>query len=386
MRRARIGAAAAFVFLAGSLLLGAPAVSVPGLVGYWRLDSLAAIDDDSGNGNPGTASGGPTAPATVPPAGPPGIGFANPACFDFDGVDDFVDVGNPAALNLTNAISVCAWINPDGFTQERKVVCKWADTPGGDFSWLMTIFSASNDRPGFVIEQSAGGQVICDSGVTLTAGTWYHLVGTFDGANVRMYVDGALANTVAYAGTMRSGAAPVRIGAGSGATVAQEEPFDGRIDDVRIYNYALSAGEVTSLHNGQLPAPAPVLTATDGVGQVSLAWSASGGATSYNVRRGPAGGPYPVIANQAGLAYSDTSGALGSTYTYQVGAVNIVGEVLSNTDPGTFLIPLPRTDDHDEGFFEDKCSCGTASPSAPAAFAVLALLSAVLLLVRRGSG
>ena len=75
------------------------------------------------------------------------------------------------------------------------------------------------------------------------------------------------------------------------------------------------------------PAPPTNLTATAGNQQASLSWTASGGATSYHVKRGTAsGGPYTAVGSPAGTTYADTSLTNGTAYYYVVTAVNATGE------------------------------------------------------------
>jgi cellulose 1,4-beta-cellobiosidase len=75
------------------------------------------------------------------------------------------------------------------------------------------------------------------------------------------------------------------------------------------------------------PATPAVLTATPGNGQVALSWSASSGATSYNVKRATvSGGPYTTIANPTSTSYTNSGLANGTTYYYVVSAVNSAGE------------------------------------------------------------
>ncbi len=82
-----------------------------------------------------------------------------------------------------------------------------------------------------------------------------------------------------------------------------------------------------------IPPPPTGLTATAGNGQVSLSWSASAGATSYNVKRGTvSGGPYDVIGSATTTTYTDNTAANGTTYFYVVSAVNSAGESGNSTE------------------------------------------------------
>ena len=93
------------------------------------------------------------------------------------------------------------------------------------------------------------------------------------------------------------------------------------------------------------PPPAPTnLTATPGDTQVSLTWSASSGATSYNVKRsGTSGGPYAQIAAPISTSYTDTALTNGTTYYYVVSAINSTGESANSAQVVAVPSPPPPT-------------------------------------------
>lgn len=358
--------------------------AIPNLVGHWTLDEAAGPANDSSATNAdGTWNGGPTASNLTP----------NPAistnCINLDGVDDFVNIdqGGFAALDALSAqISVSAWVNLDVLGAERKVVAKWGDTPAFDACWLLTVYAADVN---FWIQPAAGGQVAAGSGTTLSTGVWHHLVGTYDGATLRLYINGIQAANTPLAGTIRTSAIPVRIGAGSGTTVAQEEPVDGRIDDVRIYDRAITPAEVTSLWTTMLPNTF-TLTAAGQPAQIFLSWTAAAGATSYEVRRGTsASGPFTPIATVPGAqtTMTDTTVAIGTPYSYLIVATTPAGTVLSNVATATATVippPPPRITDHPNGNQEinDSCGCGAAGPLPPG-MTMMGLALALLSLASR---
>jgi hypothetical protein len=365
-----------FLFLAGSLAFALQAI--PNLAGHWKLDEASSPAADSANGNPGTWTGGPAASNQTP-----NPGAANPNCISLDGVDDYVDIGNPAVLaSIASQITVSAWVNLDPVTAERKVVAKWSDSPWG-YCWLMTVYASSVN---FWVQPASGTQTGAASGAPLGAGAWHHLAGTYDGANVRLYIDGAQAGSAALAGALRTDSTtPIRIGAGSDGTVGQAEPFDGRIDDVRIYDRALTPAEITTLYTGMLPSTF-TLAAAGQTAQISLSWSAPAGATGYEVRRGSsASGPFAPIASLPATqtGYADGAVTPGQPYSYLIAASTPTGPVLSNVATATALAPPARSTDHEEGLIDDKCACGTSLPAAPPVGAWVALAAALALLLRR---
>ncbi|HLF95309.1 MAG TPA: LamG domain-containing protein [Planctomycetota bacterium] len=382
----RFGIRTVFLSFLLALFLGpvvaAPVVSVPGLVGFWRLDDNAGTSaaDDSGSGNAGTLTNGPVwTTGTLPPAGPPGV-TPNTSSLSFDGVDDFVDLGTPAALDITTNITVAAWVNFSTDTTEKKVVARWSDAPA-DTAWVLTIY-APGGPAAFFVQPATGGMIGADttSAGALTTGTWYHLVGTYDGAFVRMYLNGVQTMAGALTGAIRTSAAPTRIGAGSGSPLSGEEPYAGLVDDVRIYNRALTAPEVALLYTGTVPA-AFTLTATDGILQNDLSWTVSTGATTYLVRRSTVtGGPYTTIATVAGTTYSDVTAAVGTPYFYVISASNAVGERVSNEDSATAQpVPPKTTTSGSNNNLAHRCGCDSiASPAGGAALLGAALLALLL--------
>ena len=77
-------------------------------------------------------------------------------------------------------------------------------------------------------------------------GSWHHVAGTFDGTQLRLYVDGSLADSMDYTGTIATTTYPVNIGRNSQNT---DRLYEGAIDEVRIYNRALTEGEILFLAN-----------------------------------------------------------------------------------------------------------------------------------------
>ena len=166
-----------------------------------------------------------------PPAGK--IGRA----IDFDGVNDLVSIPDANSLDLTTGMTLEAWVQPDTLTSWREVILK--ERPG-DLTYSLYANTSSN-RPQSDVATTGGDK---SAGITpqLTTGAWTHLAVTYDGANLRLYKNGALVTTTAAPGALVTSANPLRIG---GNTIWGEY-FDGRIDEVRVYNRALSAAEITT--------------------------------------------------------------------------------------------------------------------------------------------
>lgn len=157
--------------------------------------------------------------------------------------EEHVEIGDVSPLNITgDEITVSCWVKIASTTAEKKVIAKWSDSAGA-FSYLLTIGTGSNDIPLFVI--NTGSNAVATATTNLVVGTWYHIVGTYDGVDVKIYVNGVEEGSTARTGNLTSTTAPVRIGVGSGAT--SEEPTDGTVDDIRIYDRGLSPEEILTI-------------------------------------------------------------------------------------------------------------------------------------------
>lgn len=334
--RMRTGATVFFV-LALFTLVGALPFQAASLlpVGYWNLDDAASPALDKYGGANGTWNGAPTRVTTGLPTV---FSYPDLAALSFtnNGTDQYVQIPNSAALDAlqSNSYSISVWYFP-------------LSVPAGTGT-------ANNAAYGIVIKPGYHEGIIYDnaqhfefqhwmngtSGPTWTGtgswntayppGAWYHVVAVWDNTagNVQMWVNGTQQGTATetpnsqnisygtaswYFGIANPGAGNYRWGA------------NGIIDDVRLYNYALNPTEIQVLATG-CPAPS-ALTATPGVGQVTLKWTAPTGPAvpyTYNVYRGTASkGETLLMSGVTATTFVDTGVAFGSTYYYYVTAVSV---------------------------------------------------------------
>jgi hypothetical protein len=207
-----------------------------GLVGRWKLDegSGTAAADSAGGDNNGTITG-----ATWVMPGHPGARYPNTAALRFDG-NDHVQIA-PANMPANNRPqTVALWINysavPPAANGQIAVVINDGMSGGARL------------KVGFKSAQLAafkGGSDPTLVSAAPPAAGWHHLAYTYDGTTHRLYVDGAQRDTSTVAPNTGA-AANVRMGSNFDGS----EPFTGVLDEVRIYNRALTAAEVASLQAG----------------------------------------------------------------------------------------------------------------------------------------
>ncbi|MBI3414136.1 MAG: hypothetical protein HY043_02260, partial [Verrucomicrobia bacterium] len=196
-----------------------------GLVGYWKLDDGSGLSalDSSGNGNTGTLVNGPVWT----------VGQTSGA-LSFDGVDDYVDAGNGASLNPTTALTLVTWVKASSTSATGGLIVKDNGTTHQYALWLQL---------GGKVRLSIGAATLTGT-TTIGPGAWHLLAGTFDGTQMKIYLDGALEGTLAASGAMNNNGVNVRLG---GRQLSNPLTLNGVLDDARIYNRALSQSEIQAL-------------------------------------------------------------------------------------------------------------------------------------------
>ncbi|GAA4352150.1 hypothetical protein GCM10023185_11540 [Hymenobacter saemangeumensis] len=253
------------------------------------------------------------------------------AALTFDGVDDYVSLPHNAAYNVTSALTVEAWIRTS-VTGEKYITTK------GENSWYLAM-NGGGGLPGVAsfwinnVSTNSGGWLY---GTTNMAdGNWHHVAGTYDGATLRLYVDGVLQNSRNAVNSIPNGTNPVLIGGRPG------QPWNGNIDEVRIWNVARTAAELNLYRDKAVAGNSAGLLAyvdfNEAAGSSTVANRGSVGGTGTLLNFGTttatafqAPGMLPALgtgAQTVTLTVSDASGNVSTT----TATVNVSVPVLTTT-------------------------------------------------------
>ncbi|MFH1227842.1 MAG: DUF2341 domain-containing protein [Planctomycetota bacterium] len=228
-----------------------------GLVGSWHFSEGIgqSLLDMSGNGNNGQLGSTSGADASDP-SWTAGGRFGN--ALTFDGVDDYVSVANEPPFDLTAQVTVESWVK---LSASQSASTMWGIAAKGyDGIFPYALIHTNNTgidgaKYGFAFGGVTGGlwklAGSTDSGSLAAVGQWYYVVGTYDGAKFNIYVNGAFVASSDNT-TIALNNIPVSIGA-----FYENGPpkyfLNGAIDEVRIYNRALSAAEIAARYNSNAP-------------------------------------------------------------------------------------------------------------------------------------
>jgi chitodextrinase len=288
--------------------------------------------DASGNGHNGTITS-----ATWAAAGKYG------GALQFNGTSALVTIPDAASLDLASGMTLEAWVNPSSVSAAwRDVIYKGVD----NFYLEATSGNGGVPDAGLI----AGGSYADTYGkAVLPTNTWSFLTETYDGSTVRLYVNGIQVASTAHTGSIATSTNPLQIGGDS----IYGQYFAGLIDNVRVYNVALSAAQIqTDQLTGVIvgpdttpPSQPGTLTATAvSATEADLGWGASNdnvAVTGYSIERCQGAGctNYTGIATTTGTSYQDTGVSPSTSYSYRVRAFDAASNFSAYSNTSSAATP-----------------------------------------------
>ena len=203
---------------------------------------------------------------------------------NFDGVNDYVSINSSAALNITSNISLSAWVYRNSSGKYDCIIGK--DNFAGNNGYSLWIY---NDNK---LTLRFGNSRIYKSIASIPSGSWVHVAGTFDGTNAKLYINGTLDSSYpASAPSSNNGL--LYLGTPQDAVGSTEFNFSGTLEDIRIWNVALTQSDIQSSMNSELLGNEPGLVAY------------------YSFNQGIAGGDNTAIS----IVTDKTTNAINGTLT-----------------------------------------------------------------------
>jgi VCBS repeat-containing protein len=261
----------------------------------------------------------------------------------FDGNNDYVDLGNADLPTDAAGLTLAAWIKVDdaGTIDERRIISKATGTSNENHYWMLSTYDVGSDsRLRFRLKTgdspTTGTTTLIANSGDLQSGVWHHAAATYDGAEMRLYLDGVLVGQAAKTGQVATNASvPASIGRnpnGSGH-------WEGLIDEVRVYARGLSPTEVFALA-GQAVDPdtdPPVISniqSSAGSITAAITWTTDEEATSrIEYGTSPAMGSSTTLDNTLVNSHNvDLAGLLpGTTYYYVLHSVDETGNASASS-------------------------------------------------------
>ncbi len=255
-----------------------------------------------------------------------------------NGSSQYVALPNGVVSSLTDT-TLSAWVYLNATSAWIRLFDIGTST--NNFMFL-TLHNGSN-VPQFSIDPSGGTSQSIYGTSAFPTGVWTHVAVTLTGSVGTLYINGvqvgqntSMTNTPNLLGTTTQ--------SWIGHSEWSADPYlNGQIDDFRIYARALSASEVQALAATAVPPPPTNVTAAAGSGVVALAWTASAGASGYNVSQSTAsGGPYTMVAgNISSTTFTNTGLNAGTRYYYVVTALSAGGESENSAEVNALPVAMP---------------------------------------------
>ncbi len=208
-------------------------VPTNGLVGWWPFNGNA--NDESGNGNNGTVNGAALTNDRN------GISIS---AYNLNGNNDYIEVANSSSFNLTNSQSISLWFNSDG--NQESVLLQKSNSTGGNGDGGPQLVLRSNQLVDLSIFHNNTSNFVY-SYIPSTNQTWHHIAATWNGNIIKLYQNGVLSDSIPLSVVLNPCYESLMIG--KRGLPNNDLYFKGVIDDIGIWNRALTQQEITALYN-----------------------------------------------------------------------------------------------------------------------------------------
>jgi len=191
--------------------------------------------------------------------------IANEKAMSFNGTDQYLSAEHDSSLNLTTQLTVSMWVNISGGTNYRGLFTKGSINPYGYGSYSASIINNSNNRIRFYLGSSTSSAINLETTTGLSNNTWHHLVFVYNGSQgfAKVYIDGSQVSTTSptIPSSIYSNTEDFHIG----AYYSNSLLFNGEIDEVAVFNKALSANKIQQIYDatavvGGIPQTANLFT------------------------------------------------------------------------------------------------------------------------------
>ena len=206
------------------------------MVAHWSFDEGEGTTayDSSGNGNDGTLENGVQWVDGV-------VGGA----LEFDGENDYVALPSSLGSETIDSGSWAFGINPGDISSSTSRVMGYTSNWAQDKQWLFWLkeFGDYNNITFSITANGEGGTGWSPRvNASISTGVWTHIVGTWDGTHIRIFKNGSAISETEATGELGDTSSPIRMGSTGG------EKFDGGLDEVTIWDRALSSEEISELY------------------------------------------------------------------------------------------------------------------------------------------
>ncbi len=327
------------------LLLGTGTPANADWVSYWNFDEGSGTTAyDSVGTNDGTIYG------------PQWVEGHEEKALDFDGSDDYVNLSNPSSLQPSGALTISAWVYREGdgtgvFNGIVTTAKKTGTSDRGQYGYLLLYYPAENIVRFYIDEDGAGDWKYADSNGDLAPDTWHYLTAVWENPTMILYINGEAQDTTGSANKITYQAS-TESAIGQYWWNGTEGFFNGIIDQVAIYDHALSASEVWEHYQSGIPPLPGYFEAGEDLNKndaLCLKYDAVAGkgklykANASDEYRMPAIGLSPKATNDGELIKPETvSGEVVSGFSFATGDIGKAAYV-SSAIPGKLVTDPPAS-------------------------------------------